>query len=147
MVYGDGLENRCSRKGTVGSNPTPSAIILSVTPSPRRVFELCPLPLLKGKGIRGDGVASNIMAEGVGFEPTVPLQEQRFSRPSPSATRTPLLALNYTANHTFNPNLPTLSCEPQQAVLAGFPQNFVLLACCKPGATWEQISGFWESLK
>lgn len=25
MVYGDGLENRCSRKGTVGSNPTPSA--------------------------------------------------------------------------------------------------------------------------
>ena len=24
-VYGDGLENRCSRKGTVGSNPTPSA--------------------------------------------------------------------------------------------------------------------------
>ncbi len=26
MVYGDGLENRCSRKGTVGSNPTPSAI-------------------------------------------------------------------------------------------------------------------------
>ena len=27
MVYGDGLENRCSRKGTVGSNPTPSAIL------------------------------------------------------------------------------------------------------------------------
>ena len=26
MVYGDGLENRCPRKGTVGSNPTPSAI-------------------------------------------------------------------------------------------------------------------------
>ena len=26
MVDGDGLENRCSRKGTVGSNPTPSAI-------------------------------------------------------------------------------------------------------------------------
>ncbi len=25
VVYGDGLENRCSRKGTVGSNPTPSA--------------------------------------------------------------------------------------------------------------------------
>ena len=25
MVYGDGLENRCPRKGTVGSNPTPSA--------------------------------------------------------------------------------------------------------------------------
>ncbi len=28
MVYGDGLENRCSRKGTVGSNPTPSAILI-----------------------------------------------------------------------------------------------------------------------
>ncbi len=27
MVYGDGLENRCSREGTVGSNPTPSAIV------------------------------------------------------------------------------------------------------------------------
>ena len=27
MVYGDGLENRCPRKGTVGSNPTPSAIL------------------------------------------------------------------------------------------------------------------------
>ena len=27
MVYGDGLENRCSCKGTVGSNPTPSAIL------------------------------------------------------------------------------------------------------------------------
>ena len=26
VVYGDGLENRCSRQGTVGSNPTPSAI-------------------------------------------------------------------------------------------------------------------------
>ena len=26
MADGDGLENRCSRKGTVGSNPTPSAI-------------------------------------------------------------------------------------------------------------------------
>ena len=25
VVYGDGLENRCPRKGTVGSNPTPSA--------------------------------------------------------------------------------------------------------------------------
>ena len=30
MVYGDGLENRCLRKGTVGSNPTPSAILLGV---------------------------------------------------------------------------------------------------------------------
>ena len=27
MAYGDGLENRCSCKGTVGSNPTPSAIL------------------------------------------------------------------------------------------------------------------------
>ena len=27
VAYGDGLENRCPRKGTVGSNPTPSAII------------------------------------------------------------------------------------------------------------------------
>ena len=26
VAYGDGLENRCSRKRTVGSNPTPSAI-------------------------------------------------------------------------------------------------------------------------
>ena len=25
VAYGDGLENRCIRKGTVGSNPTPSA--------------------------------------------------------------------------------------------------------------------------
>jgi hypothetical protein len=25
VAYGGGLENRCSRKGTVGSNPTPSA--------------------------------------------------------------------------------------------------------------------------
>ena len=25
VVYGDGLENRCRRKTTVGSNPTPSA--------------------------------------------------------------------------------------------------------------------------
>ena len=30
MVYGDGLENRCSRKGTVGSNPTPSAALLGI---------------------------------------------------------------------------------------------------------------------
>ena len=29
MAYGDGLENRCRCKTTVGSNPTPSA-----TPSP-----------------------------------------------------------------------------------------------------------------
>ncbi len=35
-------------------------------------------------------VISYKMAEGVGFEPTVPLQGQRFSRPSPSATRSPL---------------------------------------------------------
>ncbi len=28
MADGDGLENRCSRKGTVGSNPTPSASLL-----------------------------------------------------------------------------------------------------------------------
>ncbi len=28
MVYGDGLENRCPCKGTVGSNPTPSAILI-----------------------------------------------------------------------------------------------------------------------
>ena len=27
VVYGDGLENRCPCKGTVGSNPTPSAIL------------------------------------------------------------------------------------------------------------------------
>ena len=27
VAYGDGLENRCSRKRTVGSNPTPSAIV------------------------------------------------------------------------------------------------------------------------
>ncbi len=27
MADGDGLENRCSCKGTVGSNPTPSAIL------------------------------------------------------------------------------------------------------------------------
>ena len=27
MVYGDGLENRCRCKPTVGSNPTPSAIL------------------------------------------------------------------------------------------------------------------------
>jgi hypothetical protein len=29
------------------------------------------------------------MAEGVGFEPTVPLRARRFSRPFPSTTRTP----------------------------------------------------------
>ena len=27
MAYGDGLENRCRCKLTVGSNPTPSAIL------------------------------------------------------------------------------------------------------------------------
>ncbi len=27
MAYGDGLENRCRCKPTVGSNPTPSAIL------------------------------------------------------------------------------------------------------------------------
>ena len=31
-----------------------------------------------------------IMAEGVGFEPTEPAKAQRFSRPPPSTTRTPL---------------------------------------------------------
>lgn len=30
------------------------------------------------------------MAEGVGFEPTVRLHAQRFSRPSPSSSRPPL---------------------------------------------------------
>ena len=29
MVEGDGLENRCTRMGTVGSNPTLSAIFIS----------------------------------------------------------------------------------------------------------------------
>ena len=29
MVYGDGLENRCWCKPTVGSNPTPSANLAS----------------------------------------------------------------------------------------------------------------------
>jgi len=28
-------------------------------------------------------VGNNILAEGVGFEPTVPLQARRFSRPVP----------------------------------------------------------------
>ena len=31
MADRDGLENRCARKGTVGSNPTLSAIILRTT--------------------------------------------------------------------------------------------------------------------
>ena len=38
VADGDGLENRCSRKGTVGSNPTPSANskyeIVSLLPVP-----------------------------------------------------------------------------------------------------------------
>lgn len=31
-VYGDGLENRCRRKTTAGSNPVPSAIYLHSVP-------------------------------------------------------------------------------------------------------------------
>ncbi len=43
VAYGDGLENRCPRKRTVGSNPTPSAInskyiLHSVSPSPDHLF-------------------------------------------------------------------------------------------------------------
>ena len=34
--------------------------------------------------------ANWLLAEGVGFEPTVPLPARRFSRPFPSTTRTPL---------------------------------------------------------
>ncbi len=30
MAYGDGLEHRCRRKTTVGSNPTPSAILKQI---------------------------------------------------------------------------------------------------------------------
>ncbi len=39
MVYGDGLENRCSRKGTVGSNPTPSATFEAEMP-PTGYFQI-----------------------------------------------------------------------------------------------------------
>ena len=44
MVYGDGLENRCSCKGTVGSNPTPSATMVESADS------LENLPILKQPG-------------------------------------------------------------------------------------------------
>ncbi len=37
MADGDGLENRCPRKGTVGSNPTPSAIIVELTERPENI--------------------------------------------------------------------------------------------------------------
>ena len=37
----------------------------------------------QGEGDKGDRVSDNIVAEGVGFEPTAPKREQRFSRPSP----------------------------------------------------------------
>ena len=36
MVYGDGLENRCRCKPTVGSNPTPSAILKLETNNNRK---------------------------------------------------------------------------------------------------------------
>ena len=48
------------------------------------------------------------MAEGVGFEPTVPLRRQRFSRPPPSATRTPLLDSNSTAKHRCGASLKNI---------------------------------------
>ena len=37
----------------------------------------------KPHGISGQGIKSAGLAEGVGFEPTVPLQARRFSRPLP----------------------------------------------------------------
>src|SRR5438105_3470476 len=41
----------------------------------------------------GDGEDCGFgQTERVGFEPTIPLPVYRFSRPAPSATRTPLLA-------------------------------------------------------
>ena len=50
MVEGGGLENRCTRKGTVGSNPTSSANEINYladlekgSPTTRNLpFELCP---------------------------------------------------------------------------------------------------------
>jgi hypothetical protein len=40
-----------------------------------------------------DLIGASLMAEGVGFEPTRDFHPCRFSRPVPSATRPPLLAM------------------------------------------------------
>ena len=42
----------------------------------------------------------NRLAEGVGFEPTVPLPARRFSRPLPSTTRSSLHAVAYNNRYT-----------------------------------------------
>jgi hypothetical protein len=38
VAEGAGLENRCTRKGIVGSNPTLSAVITSLTPNHLKSF-------------------------------------------------------------------------------------------------------------
>ncbi len=52
------------------------------------------------------------LAEGVGFEPTVPLQtEQRFSRPPPSTARPSLLDGNPISGQVDYFSLPALNCQ------------------------------------
>jgi hypothetical protein len=46
VAYGGGLENRCSRKGTVGSNPTPSAIFLDIFSHPAALAASRAYPLI-----------------------------------------------------------------------------------------------------
>ncbi|SVD19734.1 uncharacterized protein METZ01_LOCUS372588, partial [marine metagenome] len=41
----------------------------------------------------------SLVAERVGFEPTIRLLQYRFSRPAPSAARPPLHAENYSMGH------------------------------------------------
>ena len=43
MAESGGLENRCVREGTVGSNPTPSAVVRTTTFFLVRVGFQCPL--------------------------------------------------------------------------------------------------------
>lgn len=43
-AYGTGLENRCTRKGTVGSNPSPTASAKRPGKSPGRCFVYTRLP-------------------------------------------------------------------------------------------------------
>src|SRR5438094_682891 len=79
------------------------------------------------------------MAERVGFEPTVPLRGQRFSRPSESATLAPLhftrppLA-RQDGLFPCHPPTPRLVCtrHPEPAKTGSFPMGRALFPCHPP---------------
>ena len=59
MVYGDGLENRCTRKGTVGSNPTPSAILKLISKNTRNIKT----PIFRGLFLFANGLLTENISQ------------------------------------------------------------------------------------